>query len=178
MNNITPENGILISETELKNRTAELGSTICRDYAGKNPLLIGILKGCIVFLSDLMREIDLPLDIDFMSVSSYGSSTVSNGCPDIRYDLHTNIRNRHVLIVEDIIDSGNTLFCLRQELLKRYPASLKICTLLDKPSRRTASIQPDYTGFVIDDYFIVGYGLDYNEKFRNQKFISIYSDPT
>lgn len=173
MEKITPCGDILISEEMLRTRVAELGNQISLDYKGKNLLLVSVLKGCVVFLADIMREISLPLEIDFMCVSSYGNSTVSNGNPVILKDLNTDINSYDVLIIEDIIDSGNTLSYLYKELSKRNPNSLKICTLLDKPSRRTAEIDADYVGFTIDDHFIVGYGLDFDEKFRNQKYISI-----
>lgn len=173
MNKIIPNGDVLISEKALKQRVHELGVQLTNDYHGKKLLLVSVLKGCVVFLADLMREISLPLEIDFMCVSSYGNSTTSNGSPIILKDLNQRIDDYDVLIVEDIIDSGNTLSYLYKELSRRNPNSLKICTLLDKPSRRTADIDADYVGFTIDDYFIVGYGLDYAEKFRNQKYISI-----
>jgi len=158
---------VLISHKEIKEKIRELAGVISLDYEGKDLLLICVLKGSVVFLCDLMRELKVPVEIDFMAVSSYGSSTVTSGVVRILKDLNTSIENRDVLIVEDIIDSGLTLSYLRENLLSRNPGSLRIITLLDKPERRKVAIKPDYCGFQIPDKFIVGYGLDYNEKYRN-----------
>ncbi len=158
---------VLLSSREIKEKIKELAGAISRDYEGKDLLMVCVLKGAVVFLCDLMREMKIPLDIDFMAVSSYGSSTVTSGVVRILKDLDTSIENRDVLIVEDIIDSGLTLDYLCENLLSRNPASLKIITLLDKPERRKVRIEPDYCGFQISDKFIVGYGLDFNEKYRN-----------
>ena len=158
---------VLFSAEEIKTRVAELGKILTEDYKNKNPLLICPLKGSIMFFSDIVREIKIPCEIDFMTVSSYNSNTVSSGEIKILKDLTENINGRHVLIIEDIIDTGLTLYNLKKMLSSRNPESLKICTLLDKPSRRIA-------GFVIPDKFVVGYGMDLNEKYRNLPFIGIY----
>lgn len=164
---------VLITEEQLRNRVAELGKEITESYRDKKLLLLSILKGSVVFLSDLMREIDLPLEIDFMCVSSYQNSTESSGNVRILKDLSKDIKDYSVLIVEDILDTGMTLSYLIPELLDRNPESLKICTLLDKPSRRKVPLRADYTGFQIENHFIVGYGLDYAEQYRNLKYIGI-----
>lgn len=158
---------VLFSSREIREKIKELAAAISRDYEGKDLLMVCVLKGAVVFLCDLMREMKIPVGIDFIAVSSYGSSTVTSGVVRILKDLDTSIENRDVLIVEDIIDSGLTLDYLRENLLSRNPASLKIVTLLDKPERRKVKIEPDYCGFQIPDKFIVGYGLDFNEKYRN-----------
>ena len=165
---------VLFSAEEIKTRVAELGKILTEDYKNKNPLLICPLKGSIMFFSDIVREIKIPCEIDFMTVSSYNSNTVSSGEIKILKDLTENINGRHVLIIEDIIDTGLTLYNLKKMLSSRNPESLKICTLLDKPSRRIADIKGDYCGFVIPDKFEVGYGMDLNEKYRNLPFIGIY----
>ena len=165
---------VLFSAEEIKTRVAELGKILTEDYKNKNPLLICPLKGSIMFFSDIVREIKIPCEIDFMTGSSYNSNTVSSGEIKILKDLTENINGRHVLIIEDIIDTGLTLYNLKKMLSGRNPESLKICTLLDKPSRRIADIKGDYCGFVIPDKFVVGYGMDLNEKYRNLPFIGIY----
>ena len=165
---------VLFSAEEIKTRVAELGKILTEDYKNKNPLLICPLKGSIMFFSDIVREIKIPCEIDFMTVSSYNSNTVSSGEIKILKDLTENINGRHVLIIEDIIDTGLTLYNLKKMLSSRNPESLKICTLLDKPSRRIADIKGDYCGFVIPVKFVVGYGMDLNEKYRNLPFIGIY----
>ena len=165
---------VLFSAEEIKTRVAELGKILTEDYKNKNPLLICPLKGSIMFFSDIVREIKIPCEIDFMTVSSYNSNTVSSGEIKILKDLTENINGRHVIIIEDIIDTGLTLYNLKKMLSSRNPESLKICTLLDKPSRRIADIKGDYCGFVIPDKFVVGYGMDLNEKYRNLPFIGIY----
>lgn len=166
---------ILLSEEEIRVRVAELGKQISIDYAGKEVLVVGILKGAMIFLADLVRNITVPTHFDFMAVSSYGTSTKSSGAVRILKDLDRGIEGRHVLIVEDIIDTGLTLNYLVDNLRSRGPASLGICTLLDKPSRREASVEIDYNGFSIPDEFVVGYGLDYNESYRNLPYIMIMS---
>lgn len=165
---------VLFSAEEIKTRVAELGKILTEDYKNKNPLLICPLKGSIMFFSDIVREIKIPCEIDFITVSSYNSNTVSSGEIKILKDLTENINGRHVLIIEDIIDTGLTLYNLKKMLSSRNPESLKICALLDKPSRRIADIKGDYCGFVIPDKFVVGYGMDLNEKYRNLPFIGIY----
>lgn len=163
----------LYSEEDLQNRVRELGEAVTRDYAGRKPFLIGVLKGCFVFMADLCRCIDLPCDIDFMAVSSYGSGTSTTGAVSITKDLSRDIEGRDVLIVEDILDSGVTLSYLKTYLLNRKPASVRICALLDKPARRRADITADYVGYTCPDSFVVGYGLDYAEKYRNLPFIGV-----
>ena len=164
---------VWISEEELQQKVKELGAKISEDYKDKNLLMVSVLKGSVVFMADLMRAITVPAAIDFMSVSSYGAGTKSTGVVRIINDLDTNVADYDLLLVEDILDSGNTLAYLRELLSDRHPRSIKIATLLDKPSRRTADIHADYMGFEIADQFVVGYGLDYNEKYRNLSFIGI-----
>ncbi len=164
---------ILFTEEELQKRVAELGAQITADYAGKTPVLASVLRGSYIFMADLTRQIKLPLTVDFMAVSSYGSGTSSSGQVEIRKDLSDSIEGRDLLIVEDILDSGNTLYYLRRILNARHPASIKICTLLDKPERRAKPIEADYKGFTIPDAFVVGYGLDYDERYRNLPYIGI-----
>ncbi len=168
--------GVMLSEEEIKAKVAELGKQIEKDYEGQDLLVVGILKGASVFVADLIREINLDVNIDFMSVSSYGNSTESSGTVKILKDLDVDIKGKNVLIVEDIIDSGLTLSNLTRELNVREPKSLRICTLLDKPDRRKANIHVDYVGFVIEDKFIVGYGIDYAEKYRNLPYIGVVED--
>ena len=158
---------VMISEEEIANKVKELAKQIEKDYEGEQLLVVGILKGASVFVSDLIRKIDLDVNIDFMSVSSYGNGTESSGTVRILKDLDVDIAGKNVLIVEDIIDSGLTLSNLVKELKIRNPKSLKLCTLLDKPQRRTSNIPVDDVGFVIEDKFIVGYGIDWAEKYRN-----------
>lgn len=165
---------ILISETQLQQRVAELGAEISQDYADKDLLLVCILKGGVPFLTDLMRSITVIHEVDFLAVSSYGSGArESHGVVRILKDLDEPIEGRHVLIVEDIIDSGYTLHYISSMLTNRNPASIKICTALDKPERREADINVDYVGFVIPDKFVFGYGLDLDEKFRNLTFVGV-----
>lgn len=163
---------VMISEEQIAQRIKELGKQISEDYKGEEILLIGILKGAVVFLSDLIREITVDAKIDFMAVTSYGASTKSSGVVRILKDLDSGIEDLNVIIVEDIIDSGITLHYLRDYLLGRKPKSLKICTLLDKPERREADITPDYVGFEVENKFIVGYGLDCDQKYRNLPYIT------
>ncbi|MBQ1418461.1 MAG: hypoxanthine phosphoribosyltransferase [Firmicutes bacterium] len=163
---------VLISKEQLAAKVAELGAQISKDYEGEELFLIGILKGSVPFMADLMRAITLDVEMDFMSVSSYGSGTKSSGVVRILKDLDSDIAGKNVLIVEDIIDSGLTLAYLKEYLAKRNPKSIKIVTMLSKPARRKADLEADYTGFVIDDMFIVGYGLDIDQKYRNLPYIS------
>lgn len=163
----------LISSDQIAQRCAELGQSLSEDYAGKDLLVIGVLKGVALFLGDLFREVSIPCDLDFMAVSSYGASTRSSGVVRILKDLDESVTGRHVLIVEDIIDTGLTLSYLVRLLLERRPASLEICSLLDKPARRLVDVPVKYAGFTIEDKFVVGYGLDYNQKFRNLPFIGV-----
>lgn len=164
---------ILFTEEQLQKRVAELGAQITADYAGKNPVLASVLRGSYIFMADLTRQIKLPLTVDFMAVSSYGSGTASSGQVEIRKDLSDSIEGRDLLIVEDILDSGNTLYYLMDVLSARHPASIHICTLLDKPERRVKPIKADYSGFQIPDAFVVGYGLDYAEKYRNLPYVGV-----
>ncbi len=161
----------LISEEELKAIVTRLGEEISRDYEGKNLMLVSVLKGSVIFMADLMRAITIPCEIDFMAVSSYGSGTSTSGVVKIIKDLTQPIEGADVIVVEDILDSGVTLSYLKKLLLARNPNSIKICTLLDKPERRKADIFADYVGTSIPDEFAVGYGLDYDEKYRNLPFI-------
>lgn len=166
---------VLISEEQLTKRIREMAAEITRDYAGKNPTMICILKGAVMFYSDLLRYIPIPLTMDFMAVSSYGNKTKSSGEVEIRKDLSTSIEGKHVIIVEDIVDSGFTLSYLTRMLSSRGAASVKLCTLLDKPARRAPGItlKSDYSGFVVGDEFVVGYGLDYAEYYRNLPYIGV-----
>ncbi|NLK72687.1 MAG: hypoxanthine phosphoribosyltransferase [Clostridiales bacterium] len=163
---------IMISEEELQKRIAELGHQISADYKGEDLILIGVLKGACMFMSDLMKRINNTLMIDFMAVSSYGASTESTGVVRIIKDLDISIEGANVIIVEDIIDTGLTLHYLFENLKSRNPKSLKICTLLDKPERRKVELTPDYVGFEVPNKFIVGYGLDYQEIYRNLPYIT------
>ena len=163
---------ILITKEQLDKRIAELGAEITEDFRGEELLLIGILKGSVLFMADLMRQIDLDVTIDFMSVSSYEGSTKSTGVVRILKDLDSDIKGKNVIIVEDIIDSGLTLSYLKDYLLARSPACLRICTLLDKPARRKVDLRGDYVGFDVEDKFIVGYGIDIAQKYRNLPYVS------
>ena len=164
---------ILYSEEQLRQRVKELGAQITADYAGKEPVLASVLRGSYIFMADLTRAIDLPVTVDFMAVSSYGAGTKSSGQVEIKKDLSDSIEGRDLIIVEDILDSGNTLFYLMEILKARKPASIRICTLMDKPDRRTQPIVAAYVGFTIPDAFVVGYGLDYDEKYRNLPYVGI-----
>ena len=164
---------ILLSEEQLKTKVSEMAAKISEDYKDKKLLLVGILKGSMVFMADLMRFLDINAKIDFMSVSSYGSSTVSSGQVRIIMDLKSPVEDYDILLVEDILDSGATLSYLKEVLLARQPRSIRIATLLDKPARRKADISADYRGFEIPDEFVVGYGLDFNEDYRNLPFIGV-----
>lgn len=164
---------ILLSEEQLQVRIRELGRQISQDYAGKAPLMVGVLKGAAMFLVDLIRAIDLPLAIDFMAVSSYGAATESSGVVRILKDLETPIEGRDVVLVEDIIDSGLTIAYVLDMLRRRGPASLKVCALLVKEQAAEAGLKADYVGFTIPDKFVVGYGLDFDEKYRNLPYVGI-----
>ena len=164
---------ILFTQAQVAGRIREMAREITRDYAGKAPLVVGILRGSFIFMADLVRQVELPLHLDFMSASSYGAGTVSSGQVNIRLDLQEDIAGRDVLLVEDILDTGNTLSKLVAELKGRRPASLKLCVLLDKPERRTKPIEADYVGFTIPDAFVVGCGLDYNQLYRQLPYIGI-----
>ncbi len=164
---------VLVSEEELKAKVQELGAQITRDYQGKNLLMVSVLKGSVIFMADLMRAVDLPCTIDFMCVSSYGSGTRTSGVVKIIKDLDIDLHGKDLLIVEDILDSGKTLHYITKMLSDRGTASIRIATLLDKPERRVAPLTPDYSGFVIPDKFVVGYGLDYDERYRNLPYIGV-----
>lgn len=164
---------VLISTEELKQRIADMGRQISQDYAGKEILMIGVLRGAVIFMADLARAIDIPVAIDFMAVSSYGAGTSSSGVVRILKDLDETVEGKHILVVEDIIDSGLTLNYLLDNIKSRKPASLRMCTLLNKPERRKVNVHIDYNGFTIPDHFVVGYGLDYAEKYRNLPFIGV-----
>jgi hypoxanthine phosphoribosyltransferase len=164
---------ILISEEELAKRIKEMGEQLTQDYKGKDLMVVGILKGCMLYLSDLVRNIDLPLTMDFMVVSSYGSATKSSGVVRIIKDLEREIEGKDVLIVEDIVDTGLTLSYLIENLKTRNPNSVKVCSLLDKPDRRKVHVDIEYVGFQIPDEFVVGYGLDYDEVYRNLPFVCV-----
>lgn len=164
---------VLLSEEEISARVKDLGEAITADYEGKDVIFVGVLKGCYVFMADLLRNVDLHCDMDFMAVSSYGNGTSTTGAVKINMDLGKNIEGKHLIIVEDILDSGVTLSYLKGYLSARKPASIKIVTLLDKPERRKADIKADYYGFAVPDAFVVGYGLDYAERYRNLPYIGI-----
>jgi len=163
---------VLISEEELKAKVAEIGKQISEDFAGKDPIFVGVLKGCFIFMADLMRYVTINCSMDFMAVSSY-SGTNSTGAVKITKDLGEDIGGRHIIIVEDILDSGVTLNYLKNYLEVRKPASISIATLMDKPARRKAEVYADYSCFEIPDAFVVGYGLDYDEKYRNLPYIGV-----
>lgn len=164
---------ILLSEDQIKARIAELGRELTADYAGKNPIFIGVLKGVVMFFADMIRAIPLDCQIDFMAVSSYGGGTQSSGKIRIQKDISVDLAGRHVVILEDILDSGLTLSHTAAYLKTKGPASLKICTLLDKPDRRKAEVQADYVGFTIPNLFVVGYGLDFDENYRNLPYVGV-----
>ncbi len=164
---------ILISKEEIEEKVKELGEQISKEYEGKQPLMVCVLKGAVLFMSDLSRYLTIPVEMDFMAVSSYGASTESSGVVRILKDLDATIEGRDIIIVEDIIDSGLTLSYLIDLLHRRNVQSIKVVTLLDKPHRRTVDLKPDFCGFTIPDEFVVGYGLDYAEKYRNLPYIGV-----
>ena len=164
---------ILIGEEQIQRKVKELGGIISRDFANRNPLVICVLKGAFIFMADLVKSITIPLEIDFMAVSSYGQSTKSSGVVKILKDLDVPVEGRHVLVVEDIIDSGLTLSYLIDVLERRNALSVSVVALFDKPARRKIDLEPDYVGFTLPDEFVVGYGLDYAEKYRNLPYIGV-----
>ena len=164
---------VLIDEDALRARIAELGEEISRDYAGREPLLIGVLKGAVFFMADLMRQLTVPCEVDFMAISSYGASTDSSGVVRILKDLDINIEGRDVLVVEDIIDSGLTLSYLMRNLESRDPATLEVCALMTKPDRREIDVPVRYVGFEIPNRFVIGYGLDFGERYRNLPYVGV-----
>ena len=167
---------VLIEEQRLQDRVRQLGAEISADYAGRDLLLVGVLKGAVFFMADLMRAIGVPCEIDFMAISSYGASHDSSGVVRILKDLDINIEGRHVLVVEDIIDSGLTLSYLMRNLESRAPASLGVCALLTKPERREIEVEVRYVGFEIPNRFVIGYGLDYAERYRNLPYLGVLDD--
>jgi hypoxanthine phosphoribosyltransferase len=167
---------VLIDEETLRERVAELGAEVSADYAGRDLMLIGVLKGAVFFMADLMRAIDVHCEVDFMAISSYGASTDSSGVVRILKDLDANIEGRNVLVVEDIIDSGLTLSYLMRNLRARNPATLEVCALLTKPERREIQVPVRYIGFEIPNRFVVGYGLDFAERYRNLRYVGVLSD--
>ena len=167
---------VLIEAGDLRRRVAELGAEVSADYAGRDLLLIGVLKGAVFFMSDLMRHLTVPCEVDFMAISSYGASTDSSGVVRILKDLDTNIEQRNVLIVEDIIDSGLTLSYLVRNLESREPASLEVCALLTKPGRRAIEVPVRYVGFEIPNRFVIGYGLDFAERYRNLPYVGVLDE--
>jgi hypoxanthine phosphoribosyltransferase len=167
---------VLISESELRNKIKEMGLSLAHDYKELNPLCICILKGAIPFMADLIRQMDIPLELDFMAVSSYGRSSESSGVVRILKDLETCIEGRHILIVEDIIDTGLTLSYLIDLLKARNASSLKVVSLLDKPSRRKVEFTPDYCGFTVPDVYLVGFGLDYAHRYRNLPYVGVLKE--
>jgi hypoxanthine phosphoribosyltransferase len=164
---------VLITEQALQARIAELGEQISLDYAGKNPLLIGVLRGVFVFMADLVRATTIPIEVDFIGITRYGPSTQTQGIVRFTKDLEFNIQNRHVLFVEDVIDTGLSLRYILRNLGARQPASLKLCTMFDKPRKRLFDLDIAYTGFMLPDKFVVGYGLDYDEQYRNLPFVGV-----
>jgi len=164
---------ILITEDDIKARVAELGKQISEDFKGEDIVVIGLLKGCFMFIADLMRAIDANVAVDFMVVSSYGSGVVSSGEIKVRKDYSIDIENKNVLVIDDILDTGRTLAFVKDYIQLKSPKCVKLCTLLDKPDRRTSKVTVDYVGFSVPDEFVVGYGLDYNENYRNLPYIGI-----
>lgn len=164
---------VLVSEEELDKKTTELANAISRDFAGKELILIGILKGGVVFASDLIKKINIPMEIEFMAVSSYGKESETSGVVTLKKDVDTPLVGKNVIVVEDIVDSGYTMKYLKKVFLDRKAESVKICTLLSKPSRRKVEIDLDYVGFEVPDEFVVGYGLDFDEKYRNLPFVGV-----
>ena len=167
---------VLIAEQELQARIAELGAQVSADYAGKNPLLVGVLRGVFMFMADLVRAIAIPIEVDFMGITRYGRSTQTQGVVRFTKDLEILAQDRHVLFVEDVIDTGLSLRYIVRNLEARQPASLKICTLFDKPRKRLFALDIDYTGFMLPDRFVVGYGLDYDERYRNLPFVGVLKE--
>jgi hypoxanthine phosphoribosyltransferase len=168
-----PEPRVLISQEEIARRVGELGAEITAAYQGRNPLFVGVLRGAAVFLADLVRQVDVPLRVDFISVSSYGSGTRTSGRVRLIKDLETSAQDLDLVLVEDIVDTGLTISYLARTLHSRRPASLAVCTLLSKPARRRVEVPADYIGFEVPDEFLIGYGLDYNQRYRNLPYIGV-----
>lgn len=169
---LKPVGKVLITEEQIRKRAEEIGEQISKDFAGEKVVLLGTLKGSLPWMADVMKNIDLNVEIDFLIASSYGSSTISSGVVKIALEPKENLYNKNVILVEDIIDTGRTLSYLVKKLEERHPKCIKICSMLDKPSRRVADIHGDYVGFEVDDLFVVGYGLDFDQKFRNLPYVS------
>lgn len=167
---------VLFTGEQITERAKELGKQITEDFAGEEVFLLGTLKGSIMWMAEIMKYIDLDTTIDFIQASSYGSSTISSGVVKIGYNPTEDMYDKNVIIIEDIIDTGTTLSYLKKKLEERHPKALKVCTLLDKPSRRTADVHGDYVGFAVDDLFIIGYGLDYDQKYRNLPYVSYITE--
>ena len=165
---------ILLTEEQIRSKVKELAAQLSEEYAGKNPIFVGVLKGVFMFFADMVRNVQIPCQVEFMCISSYGSSTVSKELV-VKQDISADLKGRHVVILEDIFDTGNSLNFTYRHLMSKEPASLKICTLLDKPERRNPAVtlKPEYVGYVIPDEFVVGYGLDYNEGYRNLPYIGV-----
>lgn len=164
---------VLFTQKQISDRTAQLGAQLTRDYAEHNPLFIGILKGAAMFIADLVRQVEIPLEMDFMAISSYGVSSKSSGVVRILKDLDRGVEGRHVVVVEDIVDTGLTLAYLEEVLVHRRTASVKLATMFDKPEGRSVAITPDYCGFTVPNEFIVGYGLDHAERYRNLPYVGV-----
>jgi hypoxanthine phosphoribosyltransferase len=164
---------VLISEEEIHARIAELGAQLTADYADKNPIFLGVLRGVVIFYADMVRAVPIPCEFDFMAVSSYGSGTETSGNVNITKDMSIDIKGRHVVILEDVLDTGLTLQAVVKLLHQRGPASIRICALLDKPARRRVDITADYTGFTIPNEFVVGYGLDFDDQYRNLPYVGV-----
>ncbi len=164
---------ILLTEEEIQKRVKEMAKQLSDDYRDKNPLMIAILRGAVLFFSDLVREMDIHVELNFLAISSYGSGTESTGDVRIQYDMQESIKDRHVIVVEDIIDSGRTITHLKEILEARHPASIAVVALLDKPSRREVEVEGEYVGFTVPNEFVVGYGLDFAGKYRNIKYIGV-----
>lgn len=164
---------ILFTDDDIQTRIKELAAKISQEYKDKNPILIAVLRGAVFFFTDLVKELDIHLEMNFLAISSYGSGTQSTGEVRIQYDMQESIKGRHVLVIEDIIDSGRTISHLKEILEARHPLSIKVCSLLDKPSRREVEAEGDYIGFEVPNEFVVGYGLDYAGKYRNLKYIGV-----
>lgn len=176
MSKVNTVGRILISEEEILRRAREIGQQITKDYKGEEVVVLGTLKGSLLWMSDVVKNINLDVKLDFIQASSYGSSTISSGVVKVGYEPSENMYNRNVIIMEDIVDTGNTLSYIVKKLEKRNPKSVKICTMLDKPSRRVSDIKADYIGFEVENLFIVGYGLDYDQRFRNLPYVSYLTE--
>lgn len=176
MSKVNTVGRILISEEEILRRAREIGQQITKDYKGEEVVVLGTLKGSLLWMSDVVKNINLDVKLDFVQASSYGSSTISSGVVKVGYEPSENMYNRNVIIMEDIVDTGNTLSYIVKKLEERNPKSVKICTMLDKPSRRVSDIKADYIGFEVENLFIVGYGLDYDQRFRNLPYVSYLTE--